>query len=210
MNLDLDLVIVYLHSSTGLYWLPANLVEESLVRDEKDFANRLKKRDPETWSVLYEEYFPRIYRYIIVRVQNQAEAEDLTEQVFIKALDSGPLFKWRGAPISSWLFRIARNQVIDYWRANKSKKTLPLDESFVDEVTGPEGVALKNAEIRQMIQAVDELTEAQRDVIVLRFAGGLSNAEVASILGKSEGSVKVMQHSALRVLRRKLADWSLS
>lgn len=201
---------VYLSSSSGLYWLPAKPVEESLVRNEKEFANKLKKSDPEAWSELYEEYFTRIYRYIVVRIQNQTEAEDLTEQVFIKALDSGPSFTWRGAPISSWLFKIARNQVIDYWRANKLKNIQLLDESIVDEMTGPEGVALKNEEIRQMIQAVDELTEAQRDVIELRFAGGLSNAEVANLLGKSEGSVKVMQHSALRALRRKLADWSLS
>lgn len=179
------------------------------MQEERAFAERLKKRDPETWAILYEQYLPKIYRYIVLRVQNQAEAEDLTEQVFLKALESSKSFKWRGAPIPSWLFRIARNHVIDYWRTDKSKRTLPLDDSLIsDTIDPPERVAEKNADIRQLIQAISQLTQAQRDVIELRFAGGLSTAEVAGILGKSQGAVKVMQHSALTALRRRLADWS--
>jgi len=199
-------VTVYVHSSSGLYWLPVSPVEESPVSDEKEFAKRLSKKDPEAWSILYEEYFPRIYRYTLVRVQNQMEAEDLTEQVFVKALDSGHSYRWKGAPVSSWLFRIARNLIIDHWRTDKSKKTSPLDESIVDNEMDPESQAVLNSEINRMIQAVGELTEAQREVIELRFAGGLSVAEVAGLLRKSEGAIKVMQHSALRALRKKLVD----
>jgi len=177
------------------------------VQDEETFAQEIKKRDPEAWARLYEEYFPRIYRYIALRVQNQTEAEDLAEQVFLKALESSPSFKWRGAPISSWLFRIARNQVIDYWRTDKSKRTLPLNEFLVSDTIDPERAAERNSDIRQLIQAVGQLTQAQRDVIELRFAGGLSISEVANILGKSPGAVKVLQHSALATLRRKLSGW---
>ncbi|MEE8471142.1 MAG: sigma-70 family RNA polymerase sigma factor [Dehalococcoidia bacterium] len=178
------------------------------MRDEGAFAQELRRRDPEAWARLYEEYMPKIYRYVALRVQNRMEAEDLTEQVFLKALEAGPSFKWRGAPISSWLFRIARNQVIDYWRTDKSSRTLPLGESLVNDMSDPEREAEKNESIRQVIQAVGQLTQAQRDVIELRFAGGLSTAEVARILGKSQGAVKVMQHSALAALRRELASWS--
>lgn len=201
--------MVYQSSSARLYWQPATKMEACQVQEERAFAERLKKRDPETWAILYEQYLPKIYRYIVLRVQNQAEAEDLTEQVFLKALESSKSFKWRGAPIPSWLFRIARNHVIDYWRTDKSKRTLPLDDSLIsDTIDPPERVAEKNADIRQLIQAISQLTQAQRDVIELRFAGGLSTAEVAGILGKSQGAVKVMQHSALTALRRRLADWS--
>ena len=178
------------------------------MRDEENFALGLRKRDPEAWARLYEEYLPRIYRYIALRVRNQTEAEDLTEQVFLRALESSPSFKWRGAPISSWLFRIARNQVIDYWRTDKSKRTLRLNASLVSNTIDPERAAERNSDIRQLIQAVGQLTQAQRDVIELRFAGGLSVSEVANILGKSPGAVKVLQHSALATLRRKLSGRS--
>ena len=199
--------MVYLHSFPGLYWQPATLGKESQVRDEEVLVEGLKKRDPDIWARLYEEYFPKIYRYIVLRVQNRTEAEDLAEQVFLKALESSPSFKWRGAPVSAWLFRIARNQVIDYWRTDKSKRMLPVDESLISGAIEPEEAAERNSDIQLMIQAVGQLTQAQRDVIELRFAGELSTAEVAKILGKSQGAVKVLQHSALSSLRRKLSDW---
>ena len=176
------------------------------MHDEKAFVRGLINRDAEAWARLYEDYFPKIYRYIALKVQNRTEAEDLTEQVFLKALESSRSFKWRGVPISSWLFRIARNQVIDHWRTDKSKRTNPLDESLVNDADDPHELAEKNSDILRMVQAVGQLTQAQRDVIELRFAAGLSTAEVAKILGKSQGAVKVMQHSALGVLRKRLAS----
>ena len=197
---------VYLLFSSELYSQSATAEREPYVRDEKTLAEGLKRRDPEAWAALYEECFPRIYRYIVLRVRNQTEAEDMAEQVFLKALESGPSFTWRGAPIVSWLFRIARNLVIDYWRGDKSKRTLPLDEYIVSDMVGPETAAERNSDIRQMIQAVSQLTRSQRDVIELRFAGGLSTADVAKILGKSQGAVKVLQHNALVALRKRLSS----
>ena len=197
--------MVYVDSFPKLYLLLTTIGEESRVQKEKLVAHRLKKLDPETWSRLYEEYFPRIYRYIAVRVSDRMEAEDLTEQVFLSALEASPNFRWRGAPVSSWLFRIARNRVIDYIRTDKSKRTLPLYENIISDAENPEKTAERNSDVRQLIHAVGQLTQAQRDVIELRFAGGLSIAEIARILGKSQGAVKVMQHSAVAALRKKLA-----
>ena len=174
--------------------------DETLARD-------LRNRDPEAWAKLYEQYLPRIYRYISLRVRNQAEAEDLTEQVFLKALESSSSFRWRGAPVSSWLFRIARNQIIDHWRTDKSSKVVPLIESVVDGFDGPQRVAEWNEDMRRVAEEIGRLTPAQREVLELRFAGELSTAEVAKVLGKSRGAVKVMQHSALTVLRRRLSNW---
>jgi RNA polymerase sigma-70 factor (ECF subfamily) len=197
--------MVYLHSLPRLYWQPVSVAEELGVQEGEIVARQLKRQDPETWSRVYEEFFPRIYRFIALRVRNRTEAEDLTEQVFLKALESSPSFRWRGAPISSWLFRIARNQVIDYHRTDKSKSMLPLDESILSNGVDPAEAAERNWDVRRAIQAVGELTQAQRDVIELRFAGGLSTAETAKVLGKSQGAVKVMQHSALAALRKKLS-----
>ena len=175
------------------------------MREEESIARRLQKREPEAWSAVYEEYFPRVYRYIALRVSNRTEAEDLTEQAFLKALQSIDSFKWRGVPFSAWLFRIARNLVIDYWRTAKSKTSLPLDESLVSDDVDPETIAERNLDIKQVFQAMGQLTQSQRDVMELRFFGGLSVNEVAKVLGKSEGAVKVMQHSALAALRKRLS-----
>ncbi len=199
--------LIYRHSSLGLYWQETPAREESLVHDEGAFARRLKERDPEAWTKLYEEYMPRVYRYVVARVNCQAEAEDLTEQVFMKALESGPSYRWRGTPTGAWLFRIARNQVIDYWRTNKSSRNLPLDEGIVDGADGPERMAELSEDIRRLNDAMTLLTDAQREVIHLRFMGGLSTAEVAKVMGKSQGAVKVMQHSALASLRKKMCGW---
>jgi len=175
------------------------------LREEESTARRLQRREPEAWSAVYEEYFPRVYRYIALRVSNRTEAEDLTEQVFLKALESVGSFRWRGIPFAAWLFRIARNLVIDYWRTAKSKTSLPLDESLVNDDADPETTAERNLDIKQMFQAMGQLTQSQREVIELRFIGGLSVAEVSKVLGKSEGAVKVMQHSGLAALRKRLS-----
>ncbi len=176
------------------------------MQDEESTARGLQNRDPEAWAKVYEEYFPRVYRYIALRVGNKTEAEDLAGQVFLKALESVSSFKWRGVPVSAWLFRIAHNLVIDYRRTNKAKFNLPLDESLVGDDADPVSEAERNVDISRAVQAVKLLTQAQRDVIELRFAGGMSTAEVAKVLGKSQGAVKVLQHSALVALRRKLSS----
>ncbi len=174
--------------------------------DEK-VARCLKERDPDTWAEIYEECFPRIYRYIVLRVGNRAEAEDLAGQVFLKALESISSFKWRGVPVVAWLFRIAHNQIIDYQRkVAKSKTPLPLDESLVEDDIDPAETAERNLDINRVIQAMGQLTKAQRDVIELRFVGELSTAEVGKILGKSESAVKVLQHNGLANLRRILFE----
>lgn len=178
------------------------------MQDQESFVQRLRRRDPEAWAMLYEECFPKVYRYIALRVGGQSEAEDLAEQVFLKALESSGSLKWRGAPASAWLFRIARNRVIDYWRTDKSKVMVPLSDSLMDDTADPETAAETNSAMRQVVEALGQLTRAQRDVIELRFAAGLSTAEVAQVLGKSQGAVKVMQHSALVALRKRLAGWS--
>jgi RNA polymerase sigma-70 factor (ECF subfamily) len=197
--------MVYLRSFPELYWQPVITVKEPRVQEDEIVARQIQKRDPEAWAGIYEEFFPRIYRFIAMKVKNRTEAEDLTEQVFLKALEASPSFKWRGVPISSWLFRIAHNQVIDYYRTDKSRRLLPLDESLVSDGIDPVKAAETNWDVRQAIIAVGELTQAQRNVIELRFAGGLSTAEVAKVLGKRQGAIKALQHSALAALRKKLS-----
>ena len=128
----------------------------------------------------------------------------MTQQVFLNAVKSISSFKWKGIPFSAWLFRIAHNQIVDYLRKKARRITVPLDESLVDTGDNPQLVAEQNLEMERVLLATRQLTKAQGEVISLRFAGGLSIAELARAMGKSEGAIKALQHSAILALRRLL------
>jgi len=170
--------------------------EESLVR-------RAQHRDQEAFAQLYEEHFDKIYRYVTLKIGNATEAEDMTQQVFLNALQSISSFKWRGIPFSAWLFRIAHNQVVDYFRSKK-RTAVPLDESLASNNNNPQSIVEQKLDIEQLLLATKGLTDAQREVISLRFAGELSIAQVAKAMGKSQGAVKALQHSAIVALRKTL------
>ena len=175
------------------------------MQDEQSLVHQAQKGDKEAFAQLYENHFDKIYRYVALRIGNKIEAEDMTQQVFLKALQSISSFKWKGVPFSAWLFRIAHNQVVDYLRKEKKQATTPLDESMVSHDSAPQSVVERKLDIEQLISATRRLTEAQREVISLRFAGELSIAQVAKVMGKSEGAVKALQHSAILALRRTLS-----
>jgi len=175
------------------------------VQDEESLVRRAQHRDQEAFAQLYEEHFDKIYRYVTLKIGNETEAEDMTQQVFLNALQSISSFKWKGIPFSAWLFRIAHNQVVDYLRSKK-RTTVPLDESLTSSNSNdnPQLLTEQKLDIEQLILATKQLTEAQREVISLRFAGELSIAEVAKSMGKSQGAVKALQHSAIVALRKTL------
>ena len=174
-----------------------------MQQDEESLVRRAQHRDQEAFAQLYEEHFDKIYRYVTLKIGNATEAEDMTQQVFLNALQSISSFKWKGVPFSAWLFRIAHNQVVDYFRSKK-RTTVPLDESLVSSSDNPQSATERKLDIEQLILATKQLTEAQREVISLRFAGELSIAQVAKAMGKSQGAVKALQHSAIVALRKTL------
>ena len=173
------------------------------MQDEKKLVERAQHHDQEAFAQLYEEHFDKIYRYVTLKIGNETEAEDMTQQVFLNALQSISSFKWKGVPFSAWLFRIAHNQVVDYFRSKK-RTTVPLDESLASDNNNPQLLTEQKLDIEQLILATKQLTEAQREVISLRFAGELSIAQVAKAIGKSQGAVKALQHSAIVALRKTL------
>ena len=175
------------------------------MQDEQRLVQQAQQGEKEAFARLYEGHFDKIYCYMFLRVGDRGEAEDMTQQVFLKALQSIPDFRWKGTPVSAWLFRIAHNLVIDYWRKEKKRATIPLDESVAGTGMDPELMAEHRLAIKQLVSATKRLTEAQREVIGLRFAGGLSVAEVAEVMGKSQGAVKALQHSAIVALRKALS-----
>jgi len=177
------------------------------VHREEDLVRRAQRREPEAFGQLYEEHFDRIYRYVVLRVKGQEDAEDITQQVFLKALENIGSYRWRGMPFASWLFRIAHNQVVDYWKKKSREKVAAVAPEEIDQMAeessnDPAALAELNFDMKQLAAACEQLTDGQREIVSLRFAGGLSVAEAAKVMGKSEGAVKVLQHAALVKLRR--------
>jgi RNA polymerase sigma-70 factor (ECF subfamily) len=174
------------------------------VQEEQSLILRAQQRDQVALTQLYEENFDRIYRYIVLKIGDRTEAEDMTQQVFLNALQSISSFKWKGMPFTSWLYRIAHNQVVDYLRKKTKQATVPLDESlpFPSADGDPKYTVERKVELETIVMAARKLTRAQQEVISLRFAGELSIAEVAGMMGKSEGAIKALQHSAILALRK--------
>jgi RNA polymerase sigma-70 factor, ECF subfamily len=161
------------------------------------------QKDPKMFAEPYEHNFERVYAYVTRRVRNRAEAEDLTAEVFHKALANLPRFKWRGNPFAAWLFRIAANSIAD--RAKQSKRQSDLSQA--SDATDPAGQqpALEADEKRARIfRLVQNLPEDQQRVISLRFAEEKSIREIAQELGRSEGAVKQLQYRGLENLRARL------
>ncbi|MFH1383006.1 MAG: sigma-70 family RNA polymerase sigma factor [Chloroflexota bacterium] len=174
------------------------------MQEEESLVQQAKNGDQEAFTRLYEEYFDKIYRYIALRISDRVEAEDMTQQVFLNALKAIGSYKLRGVSFSAWLYRIAHNQVVDYLRKkSRSTGSVPIDTVEVrDDAISPERSAERNVDIKRLLSATKQLTEAQREVISLRFTSGLSVGEVARTVGRSEGAVKALQHSAIVALRK--------
>ena len=172
------------------------------MQNEKELVRQAQRGKPEAFAQLFEAHFDNIYRYVLLKVGNRADAEDLTQQTFLKALESIGSYRWRGLPFSSWLFRIAHNQAVDYYRKRSKELNIPLDEARTLASDDPAALAEQRITVAQLAIACQQLTEAQQEVIYLRFGSEMSVAETAKIMGKREGAVKVLQHDAVKKLRK--------
>jgi RNA polymerase sigma-70 factor (ECF subfamily) len=154
---------------------------------------------------LYEEYYDKIARYAYVRIGHRADAEDIAGEVFLKAFRSLKSYKERGVPMQAWLFKIAHNLVVDYFRKRQNLKTVPINDVEIEDGTNPAMVAERNMELEQVKKGMEQLTREQREVLMLRFFGGLSSREAGQVLNKSDGAVREMQRSAIEKLRNLLS-----
>jgi RNA polymerase sigma-70 factor (ECF subfamily) len=158
------------------------------------------KTDPQAFGELYERYYARVYRYTYHRLGNVAEAEDVTAQVFMKVLEALPSYQSTRSTFAPWLFRIARNAVIDHYR--RQRKQSPLDE--LEQRSGdhdPVHEALSAERCRELDALIRDLSPEQRDVVLLRYAADLSFPEIAALLKKSEPAVRMLLHRGLRKLK---------
>ena len=172
-------------------------------------VERGQRGEREALEELYLLHFDRIYSYLHVSVGNRHDAEDLTTQTFLKMLESIKRFRWQSAPFSAWLFRIAHNLAMDHFRA--SRRWHP-----EEEVPEPLGETEPSAELaafqsigrQSLLEMIEGLSQEQKQVLTLKFVFNLPNGEVATILGKTEGAIKSLQHRALVSLQKQLAKTS--
>lgn len=175
--------------------------------DEKVLIERAIRGDANAFGELYSQHLDAIYRYIFFRTGDQQEAEDLTENVFLKAWEALPGYKDYGNPFSSWLYRIAHNVVVDHHRRIKpvlGNSDIDLLESHQDTKADTLGLVLEAEQVEELGKAIIQLTLEQQQVIILRFIEGLSHAEISAIIGKNEGTCRMIQHRGLSTLQKLL------
>lgn len=176
--------------------------------DERSWVEQAKAGDPEAFGLLYEKYFDRIYKYVYLKIGDATEAEDLTEQVFLKMIEAIHSFQWQGTTFAAWLYRIAHNQVVDTIRQHSRRPQTSL-EPVVDVMPSEKDDPYQQAELSNSVahlkEAIANLTDLQAQVISMKFGMGLTNAEVAGLLDRTEGAVKALQYSALQNLSKAMA-----
>ena len=179
--------------------VPANEEVRRLVE-------RAQAGEREALEELYLLHFDRIYSYLHMSVGNRHDAEDLTTQTFLRMLESIGRFRWQSAPFSAWLFRIAHNLAMDHFRARRRwQPEEEVPEPPGSEEPSAEAQAMHAIGRESMLKMIESLSPEQQQVLTLKFVFNFSNGEVATILEKSEGAIKSLQHRALASLQKKIA-----
>ena len=174
--------------------------------DEREILADAIKGDAEAFSQLYQQYVGRIYNYVYYRTGNTFDAEDLTAKVFYRALGHIQRYQDKGVPFSAWLYRIAHNLVANWHRDNSRKKEVPIDDQIGlhPEDDHPELTLVQNQENELLMNTIRKLPSDRQQLLILKFVERMSNAEIAYIMGRSEGAIKSLYHRTLLSLRGKI------
>jgi RNA polymerase sigma-70 factor (ECF subfamily) len=179
-----------------------------MLDGEENIIKGAMRGDAHAFGLLYDHYQPAIYRFVVVKVGRREDAEDITHQVFMNAWQGMRRYRHRGHPFSSWLYRIARNKVIDHYRARKesvSLETVEIDQFGIVLSSSQSDLALK-LDFEKAMGAIRKMKQEYQDVVILRFVEELSLKETARAMGKTEGAVKLMQHRAIGELKKMLGE----
>jgi RNA polymerase sigma-70 factor (ECF subfamily) len=176
---------------------------------EEHFVRRAVEGDEQAFASLYDTYVDSIYRFIYLRVEDQQTAEDITSGVFLKVWEKLEHYQMRGIPFRAWLFRIARNAVIDHYRTRKETAPLEAVINVFDQNASPvaETVATR-IEAEKILEFMKQLTEDQRNVLTLKLVHGLNTDEIANTLGKRQGAVRALQMRGLQALAKLMENKS--
>ncbi len=173
----------------------------------RKLVERAQRGERAALEELYLIHFDRIYSYLHVSVGNRHDAEDLTTQTFLKMLESIGRFRWQSAPFSAWLFRIAHNLAMDHFRARRRwQPEEEVPEPAGSEEPSAELQAMQSIGRQSMLELIQDLSPEQQQVLTLKFVFNFANADVATILEKTEGAIKSLQHRALASLQKQIAQ----
>jgi RNA polymerase sigma-70 factor (ECF subfamily) len=167
------------------------------------------KEDPEAFGLLYERYVDKIYNYIYYRTGNHHDAEDLTAKVFYQAMNHIGRFVQRGAPFSSWLYRIAHNLVANWHRDRSRRQIVSLDRLASvnrQREDGPFQKVIQGERYEALLTEIRCLPTDRQELLILKFVERLPNAEIGQIMGRSEGAIKSLYHRTLVSLRQRMAE----
>jgi len=170
---------------------------------------KVARSTAEAFTEFYSNYLPKVFRYISYRITDTHLAEDLTAIVFEKALTKFKSYRSEKAAISTWIFRIARNTLIDHFRVSGRQKTIPLDRIDNDPKTDetPEETFLEKEESKILRQCISRLSPKEREIISLKFSAEMNNRQIAGLLGLSDSNVGVILYRAVRKLRDDFTEW---
>ncbi len=174
------------------------------MTNERTLLERARQYDEAALGELYDRYAPRIYAYIYRRVGDAHLAEDLTGDVFVRVIQAVQAERLWHTSFQAWLYRIAHNLVVDYYRRRPPVTELELDEQLVTAEDDPASAVAERLSQRSLRAAVSRLTSDQQQVLVLRFGEGMKAREAADVMNKSTGAIEALQHRALATLRRVL------
>ena len=163
----------------------------------------------EAFSVFYEQYLPKIFKYISYRINDKFMAEDLTAVVFEKALTKYKTYSSNKAAISTWLFTIAKNTLIDHFREAQREKTVQLDETLdiPQDARTPEQAVIEKEKWQTLRRCLASLASNEREIITLKFSSQMTNRQIAQVLGLSDSNVGVILYRAIRRLRDDFGVW---
>ncbi len=170
---------------------------------------KVARSTAEAFAAFYEQHLPKIFRYISYRVTDRHMAEDLTATVFEKALSKFNQYSPEKAALSTWVFRIARNTLIDHFRARGREHTVPLDEAFDRPGNGksPEQTVIEQEESQILRLCISKLSTQEQEIISLKFSSEMTNRQIADLLGLSESNVGVILYRTVRKLRNHFEGW---
>ncbi len=174
--------------------------------EEQRLVQKAKSGDADAFAMLYDAYVDRIYRYIYFRVSDDVVTEDLTSQVFLKAWESLDRYTAGSSPYLAWLYTIARNLVIDYYRTKKA--TVNLDEVSQSHASdpAPDDDVQHRLDVQAIRDAMQTLTDEQQQVLTLRFIAGMSTEDIAKLMDKREGAIRALQMRALQALTKYMSE----
>src|SRR3989344_146931 len=173
-----------------------------MLEGELQYIKEAQGGNGEAFGKLYHYYLPKIYRFVLLKVNNKGEADDLVHEVFMSAWQHIHSYASRGFPFSSWVYQIARNKIIDSYRTKKQHLRLDDFEDTYFKVPERQSKELNNTLDLERVQSfIKLLKQDHQDVLIMRFVDDLSHQEIASAIGKSEGAVRLIQHRALQNLK---------